>query len=73
MKVALATFPRSPGERRIELDLEHRKVLVAFYVPQLGKPPRVEQVTAIRDDELDAHIDALTSAREQLRAAGGAR
>lgn len=70
MKVALATFPRQPGERRIEVDRERGRLVIAFYVPQLGREPRVDHATSIVDAELDAHIDALIEGRRQLR--GGA-
>lgn len=69
MRVALATFQRSPGERRIEVDAETKRVFIAFYVPRLGHPPRREIDTSIRDAELDATIDALIEARAQLRGA----
>lgn len=68
MRTAIASFPRSPGERRIEIDLEHRRVVIAFYLPQLARPPRVEHATNIAEAELDAHIDALVRARDELRA-----
>lgn len=67
MRTAIASFPRSPGERRIEIDLERRRVCIAFYTPRLGREPRLEHETAIRVEELDEHIDALTRARDQLR------
>lgn len=67
MRTAIAKFPRSPGERRIEVDHERKRACISFYVPRMGHPPRLEQETTIRAEELDAHIEALVEARAQLR------
>lgn len=68
MRVAIATFRRHLGERRVEIDTERRSVCVAFYVPRLGRGPVVDHETRIVEAELDQHIAALVEAREQLRA-----
>jgi hypothetical protein len=69
MRIAIATFPRSPGERRIEVDRETKRAFISFYTPRINLPPRREIDTPIRDEELDATIDALVEARAQLRGA----
>ncbi len=75
MKVALATFPRSPGEMRVELDTERQAVVLAFYVPQLGHPPHCEKSITIPAREIEEVVRALHDGKGQIIASrmnGGA-
>lgn len=66
MKPAIASFPRSPGQLRVELDIERRGVRLAFYVPQLGREPHLEKSITIPVREVDDLVRALFDAKGQI-------
>jgi len=66
MRTAIASFPRSPGELRVELDVERRGVVLAFYVPQLGAKPHLEKSITIPVREIDEIVRALHDGKGQI-------